>query len=345
MSDTNNGATSNSTYPSAPVGSRAPPDEFISKMASIDHPDEQQSSNTADEQQQQFGMFDRPLFSYSDLPCSLHFYDTSNNSLPSSKARDAMKILHTHLLGNTFGAKQGKYGAGGGGIHILYLGLPTPAAPTNFPDIDALLKMLHLSDTYQPQSMQWMTTTDPIHQTLFPKYRDGGDEDDDNDETTLSLDDLMELLVPNNVTDASAATIPTRPILATVPSHVITNYPLLRHGRILFLIPRFASLHDGDCLYRYEKGDIEPTTPLCPTAVAFTNRRTAVNNDDDDDGEEYWYQFQHRPEHNVHVYLEQTTAAGPAKEAGDIDQAPVICLFQLESTGELMALVQWDYRD
>lgn len=331
-------------YPIAPIGSCLPPKEFIDKMRLIDKFDSYQESQEEDEIQEEFlanrfGMFDQPLFTYDNLPCSLHFDHSKLQGVPSGQAKDAMGLLHTNLLGKTFGAKVGNYGGSGGGVHILYLGLPFEASGEicdSFPGIDTLLTMLHLSDIYKPEAMQWMTTTDPIHQDLFSKYRDETlvDAKNGDNPSVLSLDDVVNLLVPSPL--AHVTTIPTTRIVSSeqIPPHVTANYPSLEHGRVLFLLPRFAHLHDGDCLRK-------PT--LCPTALAFYERSRAHQH-------ESWTHFQNRPEHNHGVFLETTAASSEgkneslAKEACDIFESPVLCLFQLEETWEILALVQWDYR-
>ena len=300
-----------------PNGSRYPPEEFRHKMDDIREHYESCP----------YGMFNQPLYTYTDLPCSLHF-ETSNNSMalpPSQQAIDAMQLLERDLLGNVFGKKEGCYGGGGGGIHILYIGRYNDTS-TNILSIYNLLDMLHLSEMYQPQTMQWMLTTDPLHQQLFPK-RNGDPPADDHEvwESIASLTTFVDLLETK---------IPTKRILTeeTVPSHVIRNYPCLSTGKVLFLLPKFASIHDGDCLS-------SPT--FCPAATAFQNRQNRT---------ESWSQYlrQHHSEINQDVILEDTTARYPngvAMEAGDIYQSPVLCIFQLEATNELLALVQWDYRD
>jgi hypothetical protein len=155
-------------YPHPPSGSVLPPQQFLAKMKSIndflnDQVSEGQGAATLTNR---FGMFEQPLFSYDNLPCSLHFEHSSWRDVPTDQAKEAMTLLHVNLLGMTFGAKEGFYGAGGGGVHILYLGVTfdlLDATCDSFPGIDTLLKMLHLSDMYKPEAMQWMTTSDPIH--------------------------------------------------------------------------------------------------------------------------------------------------------------------------------------
>ena len=145
------------------------------------------------------------------------------------------------------------------------------------------------------------------------------DELDEND-STLSLDAVLECLTSQ---------LQTRQILSSIPPHVAQNYPSMASGRLLFLLPRFESIHDGECLD-------EPV--LCPMAVAFQQYQQQRN---PAEPEIYWYQFQQREPDQV--ILQQSTA--PAKEAGDIPEAPVFAIFQLDGTGELLALAQWDYRD
>lgn len=258
-------------------------------------------------QSSSFGMFAQPLFTWAEFPCSLHFEDAS----PTPEAKAALKVLHRDLLGMDFGQKQGIYGASGGGVHLLYLG-----REDSFPNIEQLLEMLRLSDGYKPPALKWMTTTDPVHQHMFPKTKESAEEEEDESPTVLSMDAFVNLL---------SNQVATRRIIPQVPAHVTANYPCLEGGRILCLLPRFAGLHDGDCL--------APPT-FCPTAVAFENRS---------DRSQVWYQFQERPEVNVDVFVEESQ--GVAKQAGDVIESPDLWLFQLATTGEIMALVQWDYRD
>lgn len=254
-----------------------------------------------------FGMFAQPLFNWAEFPCSLHFEDAS----PTPQAKAALEVLHRDLLGMEFGRKEGWHGASGGGVHLLYLG-----RKDSFPNIEQLLGMLRLSDGYKPPALRWMTTTDPVHQHMFAKKKQAMEEEGDEIPTALSMDAFVNLL---------SNQVATRRIIPQVPAHVTANYPCLEEGRTLCLLPRFATLHDGDCLGR-------PT--FCPTAVAFENRA---------DKSQVWYQFQERPEVNIGVFVEESQ--GEAKEAGDVIESPDLWLFQLATTGEIMALIQWDYRD
>ena len=299
-------------YPHAPPqGSVLPPHDFQRKMKDVErmYPSDGGCRH---------GMFTQPVFAWRNFPNSLHFAHANN---PSVAAQTVVKAIHDNLLGYQYGKKEGTYGAGGGAVHVMYLGRPcSDDGDSSFPRIHELLDLLHLSPPYQPSNMQWMTTVDPLHQQLFPKRRN--DSEYDENDSVLSLDAFCDLLTNRSTT------IDTRTIVTDIPPHVTLNYPCLAAGRIMFLLPRFAALHDGDCL-------AEPV--LCPTALAFQNRSNH---------NEYWSQFQARPEVNVGVFLEEsTTTDGPAKEAGDIYESPVFALFQLNVTGEILGLVQWDYRD
>uniref|UniRef100_A0A7S2U7T8 Uncharacterized protein n=1 Tax=Attheya septentrionalis TaxID=420275 RepID=A0A7S2U7T8_9STRA len=329
---------SSSSVRSIPSGSIAPPDEFQQKMSLLGNRN---------------GMFAESVFTWDDLPCSLHFSDAD----PSDSATAAMKVLHDQYLTATFGAKQGMYGAGGGGVHVLYLGSPPLTTEDDNeekegdspPDITTLLQMMRLAEEYAPPKMQWMTTVDPLHQQLFPKSPSEIDEDE---ESVVSFEPFVNLL---------QGEIPTRNIGSVpYPPHVLVNWPFLSHPtndnasndddegrlkvfpRVLFLLPRFAQLHDGNC-----------RRSNCPVATAFAEyERTfsETNNTDETTTATrmYWYQYQNSPEaHHVHMNegVMVQESEGIAKEAGDIMESPVVCLFQLESTGEVLGLVQWDYRD
>ncbi|MCG8384906.1 MAG: hypothetical protein MJA30_05150 [Cytophagales bacterium] len=87
----------------------------------------------------------------------------------SNAAIDAIEKLHTELLGNSFGKFEGEYGAGGGGIHVFYLGRDREGSLATWPTIDELLRMLRLETVFKPPSMRWFTTLDPLHQDLFPR--------------------------------------------------------------------------------------------------------------------------------------------------------------------------------
>lgn len=288
------------------------------------------------------GMFAQPVFPYhsnDNLPCSLHF---ANANAPSSDAMAAMKTIHDELLGNKVGLKFGVHGACDGPIYVIYLDGRSDNDGASFPGIDGLIDLLQLSTPFSPQQMRWFTTMCPIHQDLFYKRKDIQEEDEEEGngmgDSTLKLDDVMEVL---------STKIDTRRLFPAheIPELIPQNYACMSKGKVLFLQPRFASLHDGNCMD-------EPF--LCPAMVAFEQykeerqqRQAGGNNNDDseDDPELYWYQFQHRPEANEGVILEETTVSGPAKEPGDIAWSPALCLFQLEATGEILALAQWDYRD
>jgi len=188
-----------------------------------------------------FGMFDRPLFAYGDFPSSLHFASHSISSDgavagPSSHALNALSILHASFLGRTFGTKQGCYGAGGGGVHAMYLGRPPEDASSAFPEVAVLLDMLHLSEPYRTESMRWMTTADPVHQHLFPRYRD----DEMLEEYEAGNEDCASVPSLEALAGVLVDSIPTRRIVAPdrIPSHVTANYPSLVHGRIRSARPR-----------------------------------------------------------------------------------------------------------
>lgn len=61
---------------------------------------------------------------------------------------------------------EGALGAGGGMMHIVYLGKPgvgcTGGDVGGFPPISELLELLHLSEKFQ--ALRWMTTVDPLQE-------------------------------------------------------------------------------------------------------------------------------------------------------------------------------------
>ena len=77
--------------------------------------------------------------------------------------------------------------------------------------------------------------------------------------------------------------------------------------------------------------------PLCPVAADFVQRENP---------DEHFWQFEQRHHPRIHrdVIFQETTT-GIAMEPGDVDELPVYAIFQLAETRELLALVQWDYRD
>lgn len=251
------------------------------------------------------GMFSSKVTACDGLPCSLYFADEMTG-IPDS-ARNVLKIIHEELLGNSLGQKIGCYGAGDGPIHIMYLGPSSLSVPLN---LSSLLDMLHLSQEYR--SYNWMTTVDPMHQQMFAKVCAGYE---DAVPTLLSLDAVMEVV---------STKIPTRSLVPNLPPHVVSNYPCLEEGKLLFLLPRFENMHDGECL---------ANSQCCPVAAAF--QRTANG--------EYWYQFQGRTGANASIILE-TTQDGRTMNSGDIQESPVLAIFQTVA-GDVFALAQWDYRD
>jgi hypothetical protein len=276
------------------ISSIAPPDEFQQKMSLLGN--NNPNSN---------GMFAESVFTWEDLPCSLHFSAAD----PSDSARAAMKVLHDHYLTATFGAKQGMYGAGGGGVHVLYLGSPPPNEDNEEeddapPDITTLLQMMRLAEEYAPPKMQWMTTVDPLHQQLFPESpSEIDDEDEDKESSVVSFEPFINLL------QGERAMIPTRNIFSVpYPPHILVNWPFLSHHP-----------HNDN-----ESNDEEGRLKVFPRVLFLLPRFAELNT-------------------NEGVMVQESE--GIAKEAGDIMESPVVCLFQLESTGEVLALAQWDYRD
>ena len=119
--------------------------------------------------------FSVDVMSWQEYPCSLYF---DSSPPPSEAARDALHRI-SELLGPR-GQEKGCYGAGGGSMHVMYLGCPAPPEggnadnfkdrPTGFPPLLTLLDMLHLNDAFSPPSTKWMATLDPLHQVLMHVY-------------------------------------------------------------------------------------------------------------------------------------------------------------------------------
>jgi len=232
------------------------------------------------------------VLSWARFPCSLHF----EGAAPSEAALDALATLSAVL--GPFGREQGHYGAGGGGMHVLYLGRPdgyrTPGATEGFPPLAELVAMLRLAEGMAPPSTAWMSTLDPLHQQLFC-HEPGGREPD----AAAAGPPLFERLY-----NVISAELHTRAVVdaadGTLPPRITRRFPWLRQPRLLFVLPRFSQLHGGGC------GRAE-----CPLDDSVLDEATG----------------------------------GKARERGDIFEAPCHALFQLESTGEVMSIVNWDFRD
>lgn len=280
-----------------------------------------------------FGMFQEPVYALRGLPSSLVF----RGGQPTAEAIEAIRLVHRHFLGEArFGLKEGCYGAGGGGIHVIYL---DGRHLEDRPQIEDLVALTHPSQAYRSSHMKWMTTYDPLHQHMFPKKRAEYLRDwhgDDDYGSVLPLDDVSRALLLSDALD----TVP----FGTPPNYILRNYPSLEHGKCLFLLPRFSYIHDGECLHRTDgnqadnssSNDSDHSELLCPMAMAFERQQNLPN-------ALYWSDFQniHRPDETIC----QETAGGTAMEAGDVNEAPTFAMFRLRSTKEILALVQWDYRD
>lgn len=109
-----------------------------------------------------------------------------------------------------------------------------------------------------------------------------------------------------------------------IPARVSAAFPFLTSPRILFLQPRFESLHDGTCHGHFpekagSEGDQPPQQKLCPLTETVGCVQDGV--------------------------IAEETETGEVREDGDVNECPVYALFQLRETGEILGLVQWDYRD
>jgi hypothetical protein len=261
-----------------------------------------------------YPQFSEKIFSWTRFPCSLHFADAA----PSNQAVQALEQL-SELLG-PLGKYEGSYGAGGGPIHILYLGATPSYNEGNIAEMASLptmLEMLRLAPHFRPPATQWMTTLDPLHQTLFPKtmadtiefcmiscYTEedhrNGVADDRYERRCRETPQLFERFY-RLVSSQENAFPATRIYLhAVINDRISKEFAFVKEARIVFVQPRFDHIHDGDC-----------RAVNCPLDDAL-------------------------------VIAESTE--GVAHASGDIYQSPVYAMIQLQETGELMVLAQWDYR-
>jgi hypothetical protein len=245
--------------------------------------------------------FVEPVCTWSRYPCSLHFRDAH----PSDDAIAVLDAL-SDMLG-PLGTPEGYYGASGGPIYITYLGVPPPnnndTGDDGFCSIDTMVQMIRPHAEFVPPATQWMTVVDPMHQWLFPKTTDDMLADEGRTGGTALFQQFYELVSSAN------SPIPATRIYqkgSPLAPRITKNFTFMKSAasatataHLVFLLPRFDQIHDGDC------------NADCPK----------------DDS----------------VICEQTE--GETHEAGDVNLAACYAMFQLQTTGELMALCNYDYRD
>jgi hypothetical protein len=202
-------------------------------LESVDAPIEFQHKNERGRK-----LFSEAVQSWKKFPCSLHF----NDAAPSEQAISALTLI-SDLLG-PLGKYEGMYGAGGGPIHILYLGAPpenddkdTKQQGASSSDLNTIIDMLRLSPKLAPPKTRWMSTLDPLHQYLFPKTME------DVEDFGTFMEQFYHLV-------ASGGKIPTR-VHYDDDQHLITQRDfavyLKEESRIVFVQPQFDSIHSGEC--------------------------------------------------------------------------------------------------
>eukprot|EP00164_Ancoracysta_twista_P019659 GFYU01034696.1.p1 GENE.GFYU01034696.1~~GFYU01034696.1.p1 ORF type:complete len:246 (+),score=30.67 GFYU01034696.1:35-772(+) len=211
--------------------------------------------------------------SWTCMPNSLHFQGTVP---PSSQC---MTILEG--LAEITKDLEGYYGAGGGQVHTLYVGIVEGHA-TSFPPLQALLQGSRVE-----KNLPWGARVDPCHQHLFPRLKSETDSDDGK-----KLEQIDALL-------SSSGSVRTLPF--QYPSYVSREHPYLAEHPpcLLYVEPNFSMMHDGGCPEGCEKSD------------SILVERLGDGTVDD----------------------------------GDVSEAPCFAYFQIEGTGEIVALCNWDYRD
>ena len=236
---------------------------------------------------------DATVQTWKRFPCSLHFPGVPR---PSPAAVVALERLSAVL--GPFGQQQGEYGAGGGGVHIMYLGVP-PSGAEFFPPLEELVQMMRLADSIGPHAgtTRWMSTLDPLHQHLFThdsgEYAAAAAAAGGEDAAVLPL--LQRLY-------ALTSSLCTRPYSTEVMhERIVGDFPFMTETRLLFVLPRFARIHGEKC-----RGGRCP----CDDSV-----------------------------------IAESTAAGDARDAGVIFECPCHAVFQLQGTGEVPSLVNFDNRD
>eukprot|EP01013_Petalomonas_cantuscygni_P004030 TRINITY_DN14318_c0_g1_i1.p1 TRINITY_DN14318_c0_g1~~TRINITY_DN14318_c0_g1_i1.p1 ORF type:complete len:245 (+),score=20.72 TRINITY_DN14318_c0_g1_i1:147-881(+) len=216
-------------------------------------------------------MFDKPVRSAEEFPWLLRL----NDSAPSLSA---FRLLVR--LGGLLHDKDGHYGAGGGRIHIVEMGVS--GNPLDTFSVSDLLDKLHVSQPMRPDKVTWVATADPCHQQMFERsslQQEGAD----------IFGQVMATLADGG----------SRPLAIQLSPITRREHPCLAHGppRLLFLMPWVKYwFHDGGC------------PDGCPrdTSAIFDSM-------------------------------------GPAMASADYPNTPCFAVFQMQATGELFALVFWDY--
>jgi len=299
-----------------------PPPEFRRKMKWVAKSMKIEAPDAADNPHTQFT--EAVYLTDEKMPSSLGFLDARDRM--SEEAQSAMKVLHEQLLGDTFGKYEGEYGAGGGGIHAFYLGR---GGGEGFPSISELLSMLRLADQFKPPAMAWRTTLDPMFQVLFGRTPESAAGQYTEDGKGL-MQRFYELLDGKSGIQARVHD------KFKVPPRVTQEFIFLTEARVLFLMPKY-NLHDGTC------------TDSDPAKIAFDEIQKKEEADNKpDENRTYWCDFLRSDAlHEIDLQhgVSAEEAEGKAQKAGDIYECPCFALFQLEKTGEVLGLAQWDYRD
>lgn len=186
-----------------------PPAEFMEKMAAWEEDE---------------GMFAEDAGSFKEYPLCLHFLKEVTPSEPSEKAREFLSKITAIIAG-----LEGYYGAGGGAVYVIYLGVQEEDALSGIgKGVDAI-SLLKLAE--EAAEHTWAFHVDPTHQATFSRHQ----EDTKSSEKLLAVDELARDFC--------------RELQWPVHPHVKTEYPYFDSKAPVLLFARILvnMVHDGDC--------------------------------------------------------------------------------------------------
>ena len=300
------------------LSSQAAPDAFLRKAKSM-LPFESVHTSSS--------MFVSHMLSFSRFPCSLVLADVAD--LPVSlEAIDCMEKIST-LLG-PLGEKEGFYGAGGGPLHLLYLGkfiqhraeaATADGTTSSFPPLASLLKeVMQVSPPLLPDQFPWVASVDAGHQWLFPRTSAEVDGREDLLKVIYETLDICATSTSGSTSQKSSSAagdcIRVNAFPYTVPSHCLQQFPYMSSSEgtgLLFVQPFFSDYHSGNCPVACPRDNSMCVERVGPTATGGG-----------EEGEE--------------------CSAQDLPLSGSISESPAFAFWQL-STGEIMAICNWDYRD
>jgi hypothetical protein len=201
-------------------------------------------------------LFQKTVKSFVQFPCSLVFETTATHPV-SQAAINCMDTMST-LLG-PIRSREGFYGAGGGPVHLFYLGKFDP--PINspgdiFPDLVTLLDdVMHITPIMLPP-FSWVSSVDVCHQHLFPRTAN---------EVNQARDDFLRLVY--EALDA-AGNVLQMPF--AIPDITTEQFPFLVKPYLLFVQPYFRMFHSGNC------------PPGCPKDISMTAEIVGATIPDDE---------------------------------------------------------------